>query len=397
MLTTVQFVIVEGPDEGTRYEFHQKEILVGRDFSNDLILCHSSIAPRHFRIVTEGDETYLEGLEGGGEIKLNGLFVSRGPLHNGDELQVGPYVFHISLVREDVPDDFMQGFQVLEGSGGRPGLLRRPPVLVLLSVLVVVLVYGLARYSMQEREGEDLSGGPPLPLPVQGILGHGVGGKNYVDKVEFVFEARHPKYRLRYRPGYIREPQLVAIYVNDKKVTDVPVTVDRWADDFVSVDIPQDLLKRGEKNIIRFDNLKNPPERTQWGIREVSIQEVPMPKCDVEVAQKYLRLAREKYEERRINDPNLYAAIQCLKEGLEYVIACDEAEIRDVLLETKKRYEAELQGNYEDYLFNTKKFLKLNDVEAAKVELRNILRHIPDESDRRHRRAKDLLERLKKR
>lgn len=395
-MTTVQFTIVEGPDEGTRYEFRQREISVGSDFSNDLILSHPEIALHHFRIVEEREELFLEDLGGGSGIKLNGLFVSRGPLHNGDELQAGPYVFHISLVREEITDEFIQGLQVLEGSGGKPSAFRRPPVLALLSVLLVVLLYSGIRLSMTEREGEDLSNSGPVPLPFHEILGHKVGGKNYVDKVDFTFFAQKPKYRLRYRPGYIGQPQQVGIFLNGEKLADVPVTIDRWADELVSVDIPQTSLKVGEVNTVRFDNTRNPPEKTRWGLRDISVSEVPIPKCDVEVAQKYLRLAKEKYEERRINDPNLYSAIQYLKEGLEYVIACEDAQVRDVLLETRERYEEELQAKYEDFLFNTKKFLKLKDMEAAKIELQNILSHVPDESDRRHRAARDLLERIDK-
>ena len=281
MLTTVQLTIVEGPDEGTRYEFHQTEIEVGCEFSNDLILSHPEIAPHHFRIVEEREEVFLEDLGSGGGIKLNGLFVSRGPLHNGDELQVGPYVFHISLMREEISDEFIQGLQVLEGSGGKPAIWRRPPVLALLSVLLIVLVYSGVRLSMTEREGEDLSSLGPLALPVHDVIGHKVGGRNYVDKAEFTFFAQKPKYRLRYRPGYIGRPQLVGIYLNDEKLANVPLTIDRWADELVLVDIPRTTMKMGEVNTIRFDNKRNPPEKTRWGVREVSIHEVPIPKCAV--------------------------------------------------------------------------------------------------------------------
>ncbi len=249
---------------------------------------------------------------------------------------------------------------------------------------------------MTEREGEDLSNKGPLPLPVHEIIGHKVGGKNYVDKAEFTFFAQKPKYRLRYLPGYIRYPRQVGIYLNDEKLADVPVTINRWADELVLVDIPQTSLKMGEINTVRFDNLRNPPEKTRWGIREISINEVPIPKCDVEVAQKYLRLSNEKYEERRINDQNLFAAIQYLKEGLEYVIACEDAQVRDDLLETVDRYEAELQGKYEDFLFNTKKFLKLKDLDAAKIELQNIISQVPDESDPRNRAAREMLDKIEK-
>ena len=61
------------------------------------------------------------------------------------------------------------------------------------------------------------------------------------------------------------------------------------------------------------------------------------------------------------------------------------------------RYEEELQGKYEDFLFNTKKFLKLKDLGAVKIELQNIISHVPDESDQRHRAARDLLEKIEKR
>ena len=93
----------------------------------------------------------------------------------------------------------------------------------------------------------------------------------------------------------------------------------------------------------------------------------------------------------------MFAAIQYLKEGLEYVIACEDAQVRDVLLETVDRYEAELQGKYEDFLFNTKKFLKLKDLDAAKIELQNIISHVPDESDPRNRAAREMLDKIEKR
>ena len=397
MLTTVQFTIVEGPDEGCRYEFHQREIKVGRDFQSDLILNHGDVAETHFRISGEKDEIFLEDLGSQSGTKLNGLFVTREPLHNGDELQVGPYVFHISLRRQEMPEDGMPGLEVLEEGGEARSGGRRAPLLAVAILLVVAVVYLGIRFTASERILEDLSGRGPVSLPVQGVFGHKVGGKNYVDKAEFSFVAKWPKYRLEYRPGFIRSAQQVRIYLNDRQLADVPVTVDRWADELVHVDIPQPLLRMNETNIIRFDNRKNPPERTAWGVREITLREMPIPRCDVDVAKKYLRLAEEKYEERRIHEPNLHDAILSLKEGLEYVIACEDTSIQEELVRTMALYEKELQQKYEDYIFNWRKFMKLNDREAAMYELDQILRHIPNESDRRHRKAKELLDKLRKR
>ncbi len=395
-MTSVQLTIVDGPQEGSRYEFTAREIHVGRDFSNDLILSHAAVAPRHFKIVDETEEIYLEDLTGEDKTKLNGLFVSREPLHNGDELQAGPYVFHIALTRNVLKDGEDPGIKLVGAAVGNDPLYKRPPALILLTLLLIVGVYAGIYLLTQEGEGKDLSGLGPVPLPVDGIYGYKVGGKTYLDKVEFSFVVQRPKYRLQYRPGFIDKDAPVQVLINGKKLVKLPVTIERWADEIISMDIPQALLMMGETNNITFDNLENPPGELRWGIRDVSVQEVPLPKCDIEIAQKYFLLGGEKYEERRINDANLHDAIQYLKEGLEYVIACENSQMRNVLMDAVGRYEEELQELYDAYIFNVKKFLKLRDVEGAKFELEQILRQIPDESDRRHRNAKDLLEKVNK-
>ncbi|MEW6441495.1 MAG: FHA domain-containing protein [bacterium] len=395
MLTAVEFMIVEGPETGRRYPFPPGEILVGRAFSNDLILNHQDVSAQHLKVVVEKDGVFLQDLNSEKGTKLNGLLVSHEPLHNGDELQVGPYVFHISLVREEVPE---QGASpdVLDELLHKGTAIHRPPLLILSLLLVVLAAYAGSRFWRGEKEGLDLAASGPLPLPVEGIFGYRVGGKNYVDKVEFSFTAEHPKYRLQFRPGFIAEPRLVEIYLNDRKLEYVPVTVDRWADESVSLDMPREALKAGEVNLVRFDNLKNPPGNVRWGIRDVRIQEVPIPRCDVDVARKYLRLAQEKYLERRINEANLYDAIQYLRQGEEYLIACEDPAMRNLLLDARTQYEDELGKIYDDYMFNARKFLKLKDLRAAQFEIEQILKKIPSEEDPRHRKAKELAERLGK-
>lgn len=394
-MIAVEFVVVEGPNVGARHAFRAQEIRVGRDFSNDLILNHIEVLPRHLRVVTGREEVFLEILEGNRNTKLNGLPVSHEPLHNGDELQVGPYVFHISLVREETSENEgdLEGGQ---DAGTKSRWARRPPLFLVLALVGIGAAYAFLRLWGLEAGKEDLVTVGPLPLPAEGIYGYEVGGTNASDKVEFSFTAQGPKHRLLYRPGFIGEAHLVEVSVNGHKIGEAPVTVDRWADELVSLEIPQDMLNQDETNILCFDNVKAPPEKVRWGIRDVSVQPVAVPKCDVGVATKYLRLAEEKYQERKINDTNLYDAIEHLKQGEEYVIACEDPGVRNLVMETKARYEDELNQMYEDYMFNARKFLKIKDTDAARFELEQVLRRIPAEDDPRHRRAKDLLEKIQK-
>ncbi len=215
--------------------------------------------------------------------------------------------------------------------------------------------------------------------------------------MEFSFVAEHPKYRLQYKPGFIDGPRQVQVFINDKKLSNAPLTVNRWFDKAVFIEIAQADLLMNETNIIRFDNVKNLPGgigTKAWGIMDVLIQEVPVPKCDIKIAQKYIFLSQEKYKERKIIESNIYYAINHLKAASEYVFSCKEDEIRSEIQETINRYENELNDIINTYKFNCKKFIKLKDKEAAKVELEQILKYLPNEEDTRYQGAKDLYDRL---
>ncbi len=397
MLSKIQFVIVDGPDEGAQYDFYQEEITIGSDFSNDLILNHFDIQGQHLRVFEENNDVYLEETNGKPKsVKLNGLMVSREILHNGDELQIGPYVFHLSLIQEELSAEALGD----EPSGGGGSSIGRRSffLLAFIGIFCIVGIYGGLRFMAEDTSIEDLSRYGPLTFPVKGIFGYQVGGQNYVDKVEFSFTAKQPKYRLKYKPGFINKARMVQIFINEKKLANVPLTVNRWFDKTVTLEIAQADLMMDEINIIRFDNVANPtdgPGKMCWGIMDVSIQEVPVPKCDIKVAQKYFHLAQEKYNEKQIIESNLYFAINHLKAASEYVFSCKDEEIRNQIQEAITKYENELRDILSGYKFNCQKFIKLKDKAAAKVELEQILKYIPDEEDTRYQGAKSMYDRLR--
>jgi len=391
----IELINVQGPGEGGRFDFRQEELVVGSDFGCDLILVHAEVMPQHARIVDEKDGVFLEDLTGRPETKLNGEFISRGPLHNGDELQIGPYVFHITLEVDTSSYGPKGGDVSAEGASKRLlRVLKKPPVLATILLLGILGVYQAAVLITSERSEKDLSALGPVELPATESYGCKVGGKSYIDKVEFTFLGEQPKVRLLYYPGFVRRADSVQIFVNDQRVAFAPAVIDRWSDQAVSLEIPDRVYRMGEVNTVRFDNVRNPPGTERWGVRDVSVLEVPIPKCDIEVAQKYLNLALKRYEEREITESNLYDAIRDLRQGQEYVIACEDPQVKDLLNETLTLYSEELRVKYDASMFNTKKFLKLSDESSARVELERVLNYIPEESDPRHRRAKELLDKL---
>ena len=115
---------------------------MGSDFSNDLILVSSDVDPRHLRVVDEGGEVFLEDLSGREEARLNGETFSRALLHPGDELYLGPYVFHISMELDAAP----YGEERSRHGDGKRLLtrfraIRQPPVLALLTLCGIIVLY----------------------------------------------------------------------------------------------------------------------------------------------------------------------------------------------------------------------------------------------------------------
>jgi pSer/pThr/pTyr-binding forkhead associated (FHA) protein len=84
-------VVKKGPDAGTNFFLEKDVVTCGRDAGSDIFLDDVTVSRRHAEIRRNGNEFTIVDSD-----SLNGTFVNRnrvekGPLSNGDEIQIGKF------------------------------------------------------------------------------------------------------------------------------------------------------------------------------------------------------------------------------------------------------------------------------------------------------------------
>ncbi len=85
---------VDGPGEPSRVVLDRDVIALGRALNNDIRLDNEGVSRNHARLVRTDDEYMVEDLDSRNGIYLNGLQVHSAVLRDGDEVQIGDFVFH---------------------------------------------------------------------------------------------------------------------------------------------------------------------------------------------------------------------------------------------------------------------------------------------------------------
>ncbi len=84
----------DGPGEPQRVVLDRDIISIGRALNNDIRLDNEGVSRNHARLVRTDDEYSVEDLESRNGVFLNGLQVHSAVLRDGDEVQIGDFVFH---------------------------------------------------------------------------------------------------------------------------------------------------------------------------------------------------------------------------------------------------------------------------------------------------------------
>ncbi|MDR1813335.1 MAG: FHA domain-containing protein [Tannerella sp.] len=73
------------------------ETIIGRDETNDLVLPNDSVSRRHAKIIFNGSAFEIEDLGSSNHVIVNGAFVTRAQLHNGDIIGLGEIIVYFNV------------------------------------------------------------------------------------------------------------------------------------------------------------------------------------------------------------------------------------------------------------------------------------------------------------
>ena len=84
--------VVQGADQGKRFEFKSGPVALGRDNSNAIRLHDTEVSRRHAELRQDDDTYRVVDLGSANGTYVNGQLIDQAPLHSGDRLQLGQTV-----------------------------------------------------------------------------------------------------------------------------------------------------------------------------------------------------------------------------------------------------------------------------------------------------------------
>ena len=132
--------VIQGADQGKRFEFKSCPVALGRDNSNAIRLHDTEVSRRHAELRQEEQTFRIVDLGSANGTFLNGRLVDQAPLHSGDQVQIGQTVMlftegsahlkqdltaRVDLLSRSSPDDRSAILKSIpSGEGSR--VLQRP-------------------------------------------------------------------------------------------------------------------------------------------------------------------------------------------------------------------------------------------------------------------------------
>jgi signal transduction histidine kinase len=84
--------VIQGADQGKRFEFRSSPVALGRDNSNAIRLHDTEVSRRHAELRQDDDTYRVVDLGSANGTYVNGQLIDQAPLHPGDRLQLGQTV-----------------------------------------------------------------------------------------------------------------------------------------------------------------------------------------------------------------------------------------------------------------------------------------------------------------
>ena len=84
--------VIQGADQGKRFEFKSSPVALGRDNSNAIRLHDTEVSRRHAELRQDEEAYRIVDLGSANGTYVNGQLTDQGLLHSGDRLQLGQTV-----------------------------------------------------------------------------------------------------------------------------------------------------------------------------------------------------------------------------------------------------------------------------------------------------------------
>jgi signal transduction histidine kinase/pSer/pThr/pTyr-binding forkhead associated (FHA) protein len=96
VIRVASLFVIQGADQGKRFEFKSAPVALGRDNSNAIRLHDTEVSRRHAELRQEDDTYRIVDLGSANGTFVNGQLVAQAPLRSGDRLQLGQTVMLFS-------------------------------------------------------------------------------------------------------------------------------------------------------------------------------------------------------------------------------------------------------------------------------------------------------------
>jgi hypothetical protein len=405
-----KLVIIEGGDTGKSFSFSKDSATIGRAAAgNDIILNDNSISGCHAKITFENGGYLLQDLKSTNKTYYRGSPLGENEkvkLASGDEFSLGKVVFRLyTLDRQEtpLPGSTASGTRIMPGGEKKTGVLafKQKPVIAAaaaVGILVILLLVVKLFFSLQagpqsgDKDQQDNSQ-VPVPLPAQGVYGNNAKDRTHADKVIFTFAGQPGRASVYYTVGGIDSDDEVAILLNGKLLEYAPLAVNSWGQEKSIGLYEEKILQAGENRLV-FDNTKNPPDRQEWGVKNVRI-EILSGTCEEAESKRLYDLGETMFNERAVNEGNIYRAYQYYSQAAVKLDGCKPRPALLLTIEAKmKTSKDEIDTRYNNFMFSFKQSITLKKYEQAQLDLEAILRLMPDEKNEKNKEAKRLLKKL---
>jgi pSer/pThr/pTyr-binding forkhead associated (FHA) protein len=163
--------------------------------------------------------------------------------------------------------------------------------------------------------------------------------------------------------------------------------------------IPQGVLKRGEKNTLVFDNVRNPPGKERWRVGDIWLELLPVPPAPtaeaIRRARDLARQAGQLYDQRDTGTENIFRAWKAYRLSWQVLLVVPE-EQRGTLFDQTRRKAAELGQELDRQcgalMLEAKKQMELKNPERAKEILLDVGQYFPTNEHRCHALANEKLD-----